>query len=750
MRPSDRQSVSVGPAFQREGNTEPVIHITGVASRDNISIFTFNGTIRPDERKADFVLTFRNDFITRQVYPEAGYIVQFKDSPALGADLSEKSKLVFKYDSGKLLSCEGTVWADVTLPDSLKNDTGQRIVMRDILLNTDKSGVLFARVLKAKLPKLLAGYRDDERATLFMLEALDSERDVSAWLYFKIWHKDHASLHGKCDELISPRSAFDVPTSNRQINRSRRPGLTLFYGALYFKALQITFPQAGNSPSAGNPNGFNLKSLFRGVLTVTEKGFTGELSSGADSFIAASEADFTNAMLPVNPPRYTWATMIAMGNQKPESVTERFRLAGLRIISMRADKLSFCDNATAEKSFRYSVHFPYPSHIDLEFEDTSLNDQGIFSNARGPISRTTISAENAPDPYLLGSSGKFLPRKSAPILDTYFLWAWRLPVTFSDRGVIIRYNSGSNSEWKASVTITMNDTITNSQGEINSSEIHVRPLYSKNSALKAGLRFRGSFDSKGNFSLIDYDRLPFFSRTHNKISPANDRYGGFDAKNITITLVDKDSHPTQRPYDLNWTGSLQFPFFSWQNVIFDVKDITPTKKAPRSFSNREKDEVECNGDLRLGVDSLEYSYEAGSFTSNKTSGQRMPDMPFSNGSLVMTSFTSAVVNPGLPQLPEKEITNNLPPSQTITACSSSAARHFMVNSVESSGGLIDLVCYDDDARNARGLSGSCCNNSLFGKYEVRKNGKTIFSITNARAYPWPGPIKIMEAGGSEI
>ena len=755
------------------------VQLAGFAFREDVRIFRFRGIVASGAEDASFTLDFDEAFLSSPANsparPELGYELTLKKTspgtPALA------SRVMYHYGKTGLLDCKGTVWADLRLPDSVLDGEGHALAMLDdIELKTDKTGVLFNSVGKARLRKALAvGYANAGSAAnaVFRIEVdKDDKADSAARIYFPIWHKTHASYPAfgpdkkpaRCSDI---RQVLDHPPggegNDATSNRVLRPGLTVFRGTLYFKAPQVTF---GANPPA---DPYSLKTLFRGALTLTPGGITGDLQSSVDSFIGS---EIPWAGVPGDPRRvgadthvrsqaYTWDELLAMSRNDPPTppamAVERFRLVDLRILGMRVANLGFCSSEidNERKDFRYDVHFPFPSFIDLEFRDKSLDAAGNFLSAQGPVTTwSDVSQPGALPAAVYQEVGKKKPDSRTLNPDTQVLWAWRLPVTFAPGDVEVKYLTGASPGWKTDVglgwprqpvgctggRIEGNVCV---GGETVSSELWVRPLYSKNSALKAGVRFGARFDADGGFRLIDWDTDLFFAQAYARVKPGSVAYAGFDCRlkgaSQGIVLADPP-RANSRPDDLRWEGRLRFPFFGERDAGFSVKELVPGKQAPAGLDTGEGNRcVHCQNDqetpgldsgnwLRVTVPKVSYSPVTGHFTaSDVTVVEKINNMdhsPVTGAKLDTSSFTHAIVAlPALGRqdyaLPEGKPTRDLANEgwKESPQCGKET-RQILANAVSTDTDR-DLVCHDAAAYGARDVLGLCCGRALRGAYKVQ-------------------------------
>lgn len=720
---NDIQSIHAGPGFASP-HDKPGARINGTMLYDAITLFSFQGVIHTDAKHASFNLTLSPAPLSR--IPVEGYEL-----------LLRSGSVKYDYGPGGFLTCKGTFMADLTLPASVIDEDNNRNIHLSIELKTDETGALFNSI---SLPKKL------KTGTNFLIEAAKS----AALVYIPQWHTPNPApsypLCGEKEQKLcckALREILDPPDQPRpaagemEHNVGKRPGVTVIRGTLYFESPQI---RCGAAPPEKT---HKVKTIFTGGLTLTPQGITGDLTSSGNSFIPVDDP-IEDSTKHIVPPRPTWKEIIDRGNVRPDesSRRERFGLSGLRILEMKIAKMAFCMNSLQESTIRYFVHFPFPSFIDLEFEDLSLDSSGLFHQAKGPIAPVSWNfySENQ-----IISSGPILPANSlpkgvqaAPNPDTYILWAWRLPVSFADRGVTIDYDPG-----KPQISIAMDE---NRQiyGEILNSEIWLPPLYSKNSAVKAGVRFSARMDTEGNFSLTAWDETPFFAKQYAK--PPTEKLVGFDCKlkgmaEKGIILSDAGSNPVSRPYDFRWDGKLEFPFFHWQDASFDIKDMVPKLLKPTEFPKTDGFQSCCTGNagnsyeecfaypkhgLSIEVRELRYVYQYNQFTSRSVTADEMTkygetaewlrtSMDPAPISIEISSYTWAIVRTKVSVGKDRDIS---PLALSPDNCGRRKwVREMMKDAVESTN-IKDLVCYDWIAMQERGICDSCSKDYWLGTYQV--------------------------------
>jgi hypothetical protein len=701
---TNRQLIKLGSSFRDK--TRPGIYLSGMANRDDGS-YKFNCTIVPGASQVKSTVTLNAPLLNRK--PETGYELNIKS----GA-------ITYRYGPYSNFYCSGSFIADLALPNLIKDEFDHLIRLNNIVLKTDMSGALYNAVLMPGKIKVnpafsISGYRD------------------SVWIYFPNWHKPslppvyvNYDTKQKCSVLFHLLEALParLDSSGKQ-SLVTRPGLTVNHGIIYFRS-----PQIRHSPGL-RAHSDTIKSIFFGALTATPYGITGKLTSLKNTFIPASlNIDQSSEDLTLYQP--AWDDIISAGDLKPAEPEERFLLGGLRVMSMRIKDLHFCMNAISENCFRYNVHFPWPSYINLEFEDTSLDKTGKFHFARGPIGtetwtfnteqgRTVIPELRAA--LLKGTLTTEFPDSvfvsSSPV--TKILWAWRLPVTFSDRGVIIKFNDSSPL---AKVSILMNLTSLNFEKEIVSSEIWVRPLYSKNSGIKAGVRFSGSLDSIGNFRLSSWDQDLFMAKMYSK--PGTEEITGFNCllKNqagIGIKLTDSINFSSSRKIDFQWEGAIEFPFFGGTDGHFIIRNLEPGKLTPVILNSTRQAAVLCGNvskSLMVNAEDLKFKARDISFKSERILANEIVNTVnkrIEADSMVISSFTRGVIFRRHENAFDTVISEyTVEPG---TCGRTKETQQKLIDAIRSQE-FVDLVCYDQKASNIRGIPQSCCNGYFLGTYQV--------------------------------
>jgi hypothetical protein len=764
------QSVHLGTAVSGPGGRSKAptgCVLKGEASFEGTPLFAFQGTVDPSGKSAVFDLVLASPPLVRT--PEPGYELTL-----------QSGSVKFTYAANGGLTCDGGFIAGIKFPPAVKRFDSQTLELRNLTLKTDATGALFNTIT---IPdRLRAGFGPAGRPSegLFLLDPLPG----AVWAYFPKWqapgpNSSYPMLQGNmkitdvnpdCEAVLrfleTPAPGVVPPKNAPEKNVLRRPGVTVLQGTLYLKSRQATFKSAqASGPADPAAAEFNLKTQFWGGLTMTPWGITGTATSAGSSFVP-SVLPIEECSKPSGASRPTWDEILDAGARKPVEPAERFRLAGLRILEMRVESLRLCANALPEggASMRYIVHFPFPSFIDLDFADSSLDTRGLFASAAGPVASRSWAFPQNPsraevDAALAGQLKKGVQEKLNP--DTHILWQWRLPVSFSDRGVVIAYKGATGP---ANVNVTMKPYDPAAQ-EIMSSEIWLRPLFSRNSGIKAGVRFAAALDPEGGFRLTDWDQsLLTFAKLY--AAPKTELTVGFDCRlnpvsENGIALANAAGDPARRTADVRWDGGIRFPFFEgrdekFQDVSFMVRNLSPDMPGPiavmtdtnpassqcRTIDGRatETPGQDAGHTLTATIRNLRYSKTSYPFQSQDATVVKS-DGEFRGVAAYFSSFTCAEIR--LEVRPEDR---PIPLHATTDACGGTrTARHMLKNAIPNTA-IVDLICYDRPAYAARGLTDACCQEYWLGTYEVSTGSvgaeKVVFTATNAKWYPKATPFAL--------
>jgi len=822
IEPNVDQSVQLGQPGGTSRQSNPAadgVILQGVAATsDNMDVFNGNGTIDGSGKSARFDLSLvRTPY---QTVPEPGYQLTL-----------QSGGVNYNYGADGKLVCAGEFKAQVALPEVIKGEGPGRIVLDGITLKTDQTGALFNALTVPT--RFRAGFADVNQPgqAVFLIEPSPD----SVFIYFAKWQAPqnstytiavtdqkkgpdckalvdfltHARGSGSSARSAAPRNQAQrkspigspaVQTASigtpgtaliqndkaREKNLYGRPGLTILQGTLHMKSPQATFVGDGAPPSGE----FNLKTRVWGLVTATPWGLTGSLTSSGCSFIPDSAGhSLDECSAPSGTSQPAWEEILQSQERDPSGQPphklERFRLADLRVLEMRLTRLNLCLNAMPAKGATMTsiVHFPFPSYIDVDFVDESLDPQGFFHSALGPVapiaqapsaSPSPVSGQDDPSVDPEGSSGiphgpsiesfesasprtglqtrlgpMVKPKVPMEIPQTRILWAWRLPITLVGRGVAITFPQGRGP---AAVQVLMSST-TGENGNIASSEIWLKPLFSKRSSVKQGVRVQAALAPSGEFKLIKWDTEPVLCRTYPSPGTVegNELRMGFACRLDGITLADAGPafNAESRDRDFGWTGRVTFPLFKDQPVAFGVKKLGPFMPQALSFEKSDCPYQTCPEDSRvlsISVRRLAFSPANSKFVGSdiKYRYPRSADnAEYAAATLEFSSFLTAVVlKNAAAKKPWLDLTEQLAPGQTLTV-------HGLKDYLDGKG-FIDLACYDADALQLEGRLGmpiGCCRDNYFmGTYQVKQGEKIILSASNVRYYEGAAPVALYLGG----
>jgi hypothetical protein len=706
---TDQNSVNLGRAFGAPRGQQPGLSLEGKALRENVSLFSFLCVVRLADKRAQLTLSLSNP-ISR--VPEQGYMLAIK-----------KGFITYEYESSGLSSCDGNFTADIGLPGSAFDENAHPIALSDVTLKTDQTGALFNEIDMKQ--KIRVGYasRTLPTSSIFLIEA----EPKGAWIYFPRWYSPQASTsysNIKADDCQKIESMLEDRSGNPDLDEHNvrgRTGLSVLKGVIYFKCRQAKLP---DSSGAGLYEGFNLKTKFWGGLTLTPLGIAGGLTSSNASLIPY-DGKIEDTAKPVASQNYTWDQMLNTRRQDLKEPKERFRLEDLRILGMSIRSLSFCSNALEPNSsrFAYNVHFPFPSFIDLDFVDESMDASGLFKEAKGPVDPAAWVITPDTTQGEIMETARNGPKDGKQLPVGKFFWAWRLPVWFSDRGVAIRY--AGNPASKANVSVSMQNP-QSSTAEVFSSEIGVGPLFSKSSGIKRGLRFGAELETSGNLKLTKWDTTPFLAKLY--AEPGRETSLGFlcDLRG-GIKLVQESSDAFTRPFDLQWAGSVALPFFGKTDMTFNIRNAIPALASPTNL-DKTRVKMKCdngsfsldtNEQLRVSCSALKYLSDTSAFYSASASsvrtllGQAGTAVP---GVLHISSFVHAYVNSA--KASDKE---DYPISKSPASAGSgvSQVRQLLKDAVKSSN-IVNLILYDMEAWRIQGDFDLGSAEYYLGTYQVQE------------------------------
>lgn len=649
----------------------------------------------------------------------------------------------FLYDSDTLRNCSGKFMAHVMLPQRFNSlvdlPPNERIDTFEINLYTDISNALFDSID-------LYNYRTNDQFLFKLGPVSFKPGKYKAWLYFPQWIPERNSNYefftekSNCEDFSDLFIQLNGYEAN---NHDRNPGLTITSGTVYLESPQIDYLHQG---SLSSEEAKTVKTYFSGYLTFTPYGIFGSVTSNGNTFIPYSFPMDSCEILKTYSP-VSWEEITAMGDRLPEEPKELFRIEKLRILQMKLIEMPICKDVikTASTNFRYYVHFPYPSYLDLEFEDKSFDLNGRFNQAYGPISNWVfedLGYRESVVPTEIPLKGKPEP---VQVPNGYFIWAWRLPVTFADRGIEIDYTR-LRAEPYNSITILMQNQNHNSIGELYANELSLYPLYSDNSAFRKGVRFKGFLSTEGLFQTDSWDTKPFFGKYYSR---------KFKCDLSDIALADLASSPTSRPYDFKWDGKLQFPFFSgeltnsWQSVFFQIKDLEAFMPSPINInrtswqaylcvdkkykgSNRDPNPGES---MSLTINNLIYQPSLGGFTCSNVIREETNQ----SGRLELFSYSHALLIMNQPVRVNKwiKVTRS-------NDCKYALVSERIIDAI-SSNNIKDLVCWDTlaaQSRNSHQNDSICCGKEYYyGTYQIVAHDidgdSTItLSASNAKYFPF--------------
>ncbi len=289
----------------------------------------------------------------------------------------------FAYDADTLKDCSGEFPARVTLPKRFNKladlPPNEIIDTFNLILYTDISNALFDTL------DLFNKRTNDQY--LFNLGPVTFQPEKNkAWLYFPEWITGGSTYDFKkeeptCEEMTD--HLLELNGSDKT-KHDRNPGLTISRGTVFLRSPQVDYRYQGTiTPEKAN----TLKTYFSGYLTFTPYGLHGSITSNGNTFVpftySMDSCEIHRNYIPAS-----WDQIMMKGDALPDEINELFRIEKLRILQMKLIEMPVCQDMiqTASTNFRYYVHFPYPSYLNLEFEDKSFDLNGRFSQAYGPLS----------------------------------------------------------------------------------------------------------------------------------------------------------------------------------------------------------------------------------------------------------------------------------------------------------------------------------------------------------------------------
>jgi hypothetical protein len=684
--PETNQKIVLG-ALAKTDQFEHGITFDGSASL-GLQGFSYSAVIR-DSSRWDEIRYKLNGLLTTE--PECGYLLKLKKGnieqifkPVFGPKirgnvimLNPSPYELRRLQTGWKESVCGNILLDITVPDKCPAPDGSKISVKDVKLNVDSSWHLAGKLV---FPSIMI--TPTVTATVI---------DSSAWCHFNNWYISTSKVYSNslCDgKPDCNKHIFDY---FKRVSVLERQGVTLLHGAL-----NIELPQSDQSEP--------LHTKFFGSVTLVPSGAAGTFDSGGYSIVPSAMSDSIIGN------RITYnnlATIIAFGNEKPKEPVPIFKLANLNILRMTIDSLKLCHGEVYESCFSYDVHFPYPSHIGVDFVDTTYGSDGTFKHATGPDCSKKISIqeiftdipvkpENGP---AYNSEGKIL-------------WFWRLPIQLYRKGVSVDYQSISNPNEPYGNSYQQSLGNERVKISINKADLSVMPVYAKDEDRTGGVPIEGRFSAKGFFQLNDFDNDNTFGKYNSK---------SFSCLLGKIKLVDIDQLPANRQLDLEWHGDIILPFFGKTPVSFIVRNLVPIQARSIIADYANKNNNGQQDSLRVKTQKIKYDYNGNAFYTKDFSDTvfhrlRVWDKSGKSGSLFIQSYTSAVWRP---EIFGRE--NILIDSCALDDCGRSRAVIQKLIGVNS--GEIDLICYDAQAYQNRlekypELAGVGCGEEKTGTYVV--------------------------------
>lgn len=703
------------------------ILINGTASIGNINSFNFNASISSSGQSGFWIYLIMptTQLIDRNYSGDDGYNLTLKSG-----------KVNLKYRADTLNDLNGSFQCDLLLPKRIKvyEHPSEQVDLLDIKLSIDRNGDLSNYVGLANTSGI--PYELAMGTNAMYMTALDT----NAYVYFHNWATYGTGVYQKIFNCPNLNMVLDFPSGNIHdpLNIFKRPGITVHKGIIKLFSKQIK--TINNRIGVRNDT---IQTIFWGPLTLTPYGIVGSITSGGSSFIPAYEP-VTNCYVHINNSNPQWSEIIAAGATHPVEPIERFVLQDLKVLEMKIQNMKLCKDSILSSQFTYLIHFPFPSYLNIDFRDTTFNGQ-MFNSASGPIGSYSYYPNNA-----------FTPRSNLVVVkpmefakpnpQAYILWAWRIPLTLVQDGVLINYNKLSQNR-EDGISIRINKELKNNEGKIFNSEIWIPSLFSDSSAVNCGVRFDCDFTKDGLFKLLNWDHSPYFGSSHTK---------SFDIYLESVKISDYNSDPTVRLLDYLWQGRIRFPFFckddnsTWIPLQFNEKDYVPTLNHSLSIPQTSfipsvyccpSDNIEyvCTynqnppSSLSIRVDSLFFMYPINKFYTSYLFAQENRQgivKTLSPGWLNIQSFTDAMFYPSnAPRYEEFIISSG---SNECGAPVKESLKNYY-----SSKSIKDLSCYDakslEDKR-SQGLVGFCCSEYYIGDYVITSNNREVLYVENTKYY----------------
>jgi hypothetical protein len=380
---------------------------------------------------------------------------------------------------------------------------------------------------------------------------------------------------------------------------------------------------------------------------------------------------------------------------KPREPEIIYHLNSYQILNMKIEDISFCSDTLATSSFIYDVHFPYPSYLDMKFSDRSLDRDGYFHNALGPIYPMAEQQErvfrNANNPLRERSDEReimeIMDYPNMFIMPSYeitgnILWFWRIPINIPQNTTTLYFQRNVRG-------MVYPDTVIISKCFLD------LPLLHSDYYSDLGYKVAADMNGNGIFRLTDYDRQPFFGKHKAK---------DYRTSNIVFELTSLDSLPYYRSADFWWNGDIRFPFFDDQNVNFTIRNLEPSLKNKISPVESGNSICDPNTSLRADGRNLDYIFDEDKFISDtvycKMKVGSMPDTTM----LKRIEISSYIIAKCLPHKSSILSDCQLPnlTDENAAACRTNIViKQTMKNCIRSDE-MIDLIFYDEDAHRERG------------------------------------------------
>ena len=591
-----------------------------------------------------------------------------------------------------LINYDSFVLSDLIIPGVVTDMDGNQIYLIDLKLKIDQSGNLFGKIEFPRI-KINDAY------------SVETSGD-NAWVYFDNW----LSI-GKHYECTSQGYSTCTKYTFRNLKRAgylNRCGVTLLNGEFFIKAPQTDADY--------------VHCKFWGGLTITPLGIAGSLTSGKYLVVKNTEESIDQSELNKLFNYPDLQGIIDQGNNIPTDPPYLFKLSELQIQKMTIDSILFCQSKIFSSKINYTVHFPYPSFFNAGFIDTTLTDDGRFHFAYGPEFSEfgTYTSSQVP-------SSEYINMAIKPSLEmTYnttgkILWFWRLPFTLYRKTIFVTHMDHNRSRI-----------------EIVKADLGIIPLTSEGEDHKNGVVFSADLTADGDFNLIGFMRKNYFGKFNSQ---------DFECDLNSVNLAELDTQPADREFDVEWSGTIKFPFFKETDVSFKVRNIVPelTEKINKMSSSVRVGTI--NDSLYVQLKDMDYSYDKSNFFCDHTRYKRLFADENETGSLKIASFIGATLVPDDNEPdPGPDTISTFNRSTRISGeCvnNDKITVEQMIDFVRSEV-VIDLVCYDEEAHDDRsstleaGIDDLCDGQYLYGTYqvvtEIDGNSIVVLNIPNAKYY----------------